>query len=176
MTKFEKARLKYKPAKITCLFIAEAPPKIDSDRFFYFEIVHKQDSLFLETMKCLYPSETNIDTKLIRANKKHFLIKFMDDGFYLIDSLDIPFEIKYNSKQKEAFIKQGQRNLLGKIKRVCSNNTKIILISATVFRANYLFLKSQGLNILNNQLIDFPGSGGQKKFREKLALLLNSRA
>ncbi len=41
------AREKYKPEKTSCLFIAEAPPS-DPDRFFYFEEVREQNSLYLE--------------------------------------------------------------------------------------------------------------------------------
>jgi hypothetical protein len=93
MNRFENARLKYKPKEIKYLLVAETPPKTDSDRFFYFEKVDKQDSLFLETMKILYPNETQFaETKTIRKREKEFLEKFMDDGFYLIDSLDKPFE------------------------------------------------------------------------------------
>ncbi len=73
MNQFEKARLKYKPKQIKYLLIAETPPKLDSDRFFYFENVDRQDSLFLETMKLLYLDRAeNIDTKTIRKNKKTF--------------------------------------------------------------------------------------------------------
>lgn len=173
MNKFEQARQKYKPANIKYLLIAETPPKMNSDRFFYFENVDTQDSLFLETMKCLYPEETeNVDTKSIRSNKKYFLNKFKNDGFYLIDSLDNPFETKYTGKQKEVLLREGQIELVNKIKRLCPDDTKVILIASPVFKANYLFLKTKNINILNKELIDFPGSGGQKKFKEKIKLLL----
>jgi len=93
MNQFEKARQKFKPNKIKYLLIAETPPKSGSDRFFYFENVEKQDSLFLETMKLLYPRETELlKPKEIRKRKKEFLEKFKNDGFYLIDSLDQPFD------------------------------------------------------------------------------------
>ncbi len=58
MNKFEIARKKYLPKQINVLFVAEAPPKFSSNRFFYFEKVDKQDSLFWETMKVLYIDET----------------------------------------------------------------------------------------------------------------------
>ena len=62
----------------------------------------------METMKCLYPAETsNVKTKSIRFNKSYFLRKFQKDGFYLIDSLDDPFEKRYSSKKKEELIKAG---------------------------------------------------------------------
>jgi hypothetical protein len=174
MNKFEQALLKYKPNDIRFIFIAETPPKSDSERFFYFENVDRQDSLFLETMKCLYPTETSgVPTTVIRAKKRYFLEKFMQDGFYLIDSLEMPFEERYSSSQKIKLIRKGQDRLCNKVKALCSDKTSVILISATVFRANYEFLTNRGVAVINSEVIDFPGSGGQKKFKDKLQLLLS---
>lgn len=173
MDKFEKARRKYKPKEIKLLFIAETPPKLDSDRFFYFEEVDKQDSLFIEIMKFLYPEITKqIDTRTIRLRKKEFLEKFRNDGFYLIDSLDTPFERKYSPSQKRNIIVKGQEQLLSKISELLNEKTKVILIAAPVFHANFDFLKRNGVPILNSEPIDFPGSGGQRKFREKMRKII----
>jgi len=76
MIDFENTRLKYKPEIIKFLLIAEAPPKIGSNRFFYFEDVNEKDSLFIETMKVIYPDEDYSNTKNIRSRKKEFLEKF----------------------------------------------------------------------------------------------------
>lgn len=173
MSKFEKARLKYKPEKIKYLLVAETPPKSDSDRFFYFENVSKQDSLFLETMKVLYPTETNgLETKTIRSIKNKFLTQFAKDGFYLIDSLETPFEEKLTSSNKIKLINGGQLDLLKRIQSIVDKKTKIILISATVFKANFQFLIDQKVNVINTELLDFPGSGGQVKYRNKMTNLL----
>ncbi len=86
---FESARQKYKPRIIRFLLVAEAPPKLRSKRFFYFEGVRKADSLFLETMRALYPHEFS-DTRAVRRQKCKFLKKFKNDGFYLIDASDEP--------------------------------------------------------------------------------------
>jgi hypothetical protein len=173
MTIFEKARIKYKPDLIEYLLVAETPPKRDSKRFFYFENVGEQDSLFLEIMKCLYPAETsNLETKSIRLNKSYFLRKFQKDGFYLIDSLDNPFEERYSSKKKEELIKAGQKELLIKIRSLYTEVVKVILIAAPVFKANYSFLIAKGINVINKCPIYFPGSGGQKQFREKFETLI----
>lgn len=164
----EQVRIKYKPDEVKYLLIAETPPKSNSNRFFYFENVKEQDSLFLETMKVIYPkSVLSITTKEIRSIKMMFLERFRNDGFYLIDSLNEPFEEKYSSSKKIKLIKEGQENLLKRIKKLSTPETIIILISATVFKANFEFLKENYINISNSELIDFPGSGGQKKFREK---------
>ncbi len=173
MNQFEKARQKFKPKKIKYLLIAETPPKSNSDRFFYFENVENQDSLFLETIKLLYPRETTpLKPKEIRKRKKEFLEKFKNDGFYLIDSLDQPFENKYSTSKKIKLIKDGQKALGEKIQNLLSEQTKVILIAVPVFKANFQFLKNQNVPIINEEAIDFPGSGGQKKFREKMNRIL----
>ena len=51
------AREKYRPVPIRAVLIAEAPPS-DPDRFFYLESVRDHDSLYLETMKALFPGST----------------------------------------------------------------------------------------------------------------------
>ncbi len=173
MDNIEVARLKFKPDNIQYLFIAETPPKSDTDRFFYFANVETQDSLFLETMKVLYPQDTEgIKPKAIRKNKRVFLEKFKRDGYYLIDSLNTPFEEKYRPTQKIGLLKHGQKDLLKRIKLLLNPETKIVLISATVYKANFDFLRSNGIPVINEELIDFPGSGGQKKFREKIKYIL----
>lgn len=165
---FEKLRERYKPEHIKLLLIAETPPKADSNRFFYMENVQSQDSLFLEVIKVLYPDTIkNKTTKEIRNIKPILLNKLKNDGIYLIDSLEEPFEEKYNTRKKVSLIQKGQKSLLEKIKEISHRETKVVLISSTVFQANYLFLKSYGVNIIHDFMIDFPGSGGQVKFREK---------
>lgn len=172
---FENARRKYKPKFIKYLLVAEAPPKKDSNRFFYFENVSDKDSLFLEIIKCLYFSNVdNYDIKAIRGNKKEYLEKLREDGFYLIDSLDDPFEEKYSSKRKEQLLRNGQVGLFEKIEVLCTKETNVILIAATVFNANFNFLKAKGVNVINHYFLDFPGSGGQKNFRTKFLYLLKT--
>ena len=92
-TEFEQARLKYKPDKIKYLLVAESPPEIEKKRFFYFEEVKIQDSLFIQTMKVLYPNDI-VDVPTLRSNKPAFLKRFQGDGFYLIDALDMPIGVK----------------------------------------------------------------------------------
>jgi hypothetical protein len=137
MTKIEKLRQKYRPYSIKYLLVAETPPKTDSKRFFYFEDVTDQDSLFIEIIKSVYPDETqNVEARTIRGNKKYFLEKFKQDGFYLIDSLESPFEEKHNGHQKVSLIKKGQNELLSKIKKLCTDQTKVILIATPGDRKN----------------------------------------
>lgn len=69
---YESSRQKYKPEIIKFLLIAEAPPRAESKRFFYFEDIQNGDSLFLETMKVLYPSDCS-NIKTVRQRKRDFL-------------------------------------------------------------------------------------------------------
>ncbi|HGJ64879.1 TPA: hypothetical protein ENS27_05745 [bacterium] len=168
-TDFESARRKYKPG-IKFLLVAEAPPREDSGRFFYFENVSTGDSLFLETMKVLYPKDYT-KTKIVRQRKQEFLERFKGDGFYLIDSCDSPMEDSSPTKKRKQ-IQKALPSLRSKLRELATDGVKIVLISATVYEVCNDILKSEGFNIINEELIDFPGSGGQKKFREKFGNLL----
>jgi hypothetical protein len=167
MIDFENARLKYKPEVIKFLLIAEAPPKIGSNRFFYFEDVNEKDTLFIETMKVIYPDEDFSNTKNIRSRKKEFLEKFKYDGFYLIDASDKPIESKgYKKKQ----IKESLPSLIQKIKSLISSETKIILISKTVYEVCFDKIKSEGFKVINRSMIPFP-IGFQGVYRKELSEL-----
>ena len=166
----ENTRLQYKPERIKYLLIAEAPPSKDSGRFFYFSDVKEKDGLFLETMKVLFPKELmNTHIPAVRKNKKMFLDKFKEGGFYLIDSIDEPLDDNFTHSQKINLIVNGQPILLNKIRNLISSDTKIILISSRVFKANYSFLVENKISVVNILPIDFPASGNQKKYRLKLA-------
>ncbi|MGA7106090.1 MAG: hypothetical protein WBX49_12195 [Candidatus Deferrimicrobiaceae bacterium] len=167
---FEVARKKYRPSEIKYLLIAESPPQKGSGRFFYFEDVTEHDALFLETMKVLYPSEYT-DTKYVRRNKANFLRKFMIDGFYLIDSTDIPI-IDKSKRHKE--IEQALPDLCRKVREISGIKTKIILVSRGVYDVCFNRLKSEGFNVVNTEMIDHPSSGGQTKYRNKIGKLLKS--
>ena len=180
MTNYEKreeARRQYKPEKtIEFLLIAETPPE-KQDRFFYFPDVQTDDSLFLQTMKVLYPGEYNKykDAKDIRRDKDCFLRRFQKDGFYLIDAVNEPFEKGISPHKKVKKIRELVPDLLKKISEIAGfkeDKTKIILVSCRVYEACFKGLRDKGFNIINKGTIPFPGSGQQKKFNEKMKILL----
>lgn len=190
--KIEESRLIYKPEKITCLFIAEAPPS-DPDHFFYFEEVSDHDSLYLEMMKVLIPQplreHEDTDSKYnlllnctpestwspyeLRNNKAEFLGKFRAMGYYLIDNLDYPMpEDISGTNEKVRFLKGQKQQLLAKVKSLVDTKTPIVLISVPVFQANSGNLKYYGYNIIHSEAIEFPGSGQQAHFREKMKKII----
>jgi hypothetical protein len=169
MTDFESAREKYKPARIEYLLVAEAPPTAESKRFFYFENIQNGDSLFLETMKVLYPCDCS-DIKIIRQQKGEFLERFQRDGFYLIDATNTPMK-GFTQSEKKREIKNSIDPLIKKIESLVSQQTKVILISSIVYDVCRDRLITEGFDIINDSMIPFP-IRWQIEFRERLASLL----
>ena len=181
LERIKAAREKYKPEKITCLFIAEAPPS-DPDRFFYFEEVWEQDSLYLELMKVLFKEDSDSilnflndgpSTNELRNNKQKYLKRFREKGCYLIDNLDYPMPSHINNTNDKIKLLDGHKDrLLQKVKSLVDTKTPIVLISIPVFQVNVGTLDYYGYNVIHNEPIPFPGSGQQTKFREKMEKLI----
>jgi len=167
--KLEEARYKYKPEVIKYLFVAEAPPAA-LERFFYFEDVKYQDSLFLEIMKWLLPQAKNPPTAWIRERKATFLDYFKEKGCFLIDAMDIPMDVT-GTNDKIKRLEPFKNNLLNKINKLVNPETKIILISSPVYSAMAGYLKYNIVNVVNTEMIDFPGSGRQTEFHNKMQKL-----
>ncbi len=160
---YAKARHKYKPRQINTLLIAEAPP-CNLDRYFYFEDVKKQDSLFLEIMGVLYPEKKQRYLKNGRRtdDKIELLEMFKEDGYLLLDLHEVPDDLGTVSDEESV------PALLKRLENLVDKSTPIILIKANVFDLCYAVLKANGYNVINERL-PFPGSGQQKVFREKFA-------
>ncbi len=168
--KFESARKKFLRKPIDILFVAEAPPPLDSCRFFYFVEVTRGDSLFLEMMKVLYPDRF-ISAPELRARKKEFLDHFKEDGFYLIDACEAPLPRRAKKSLKKIKLREGLPCLKEKLKDLCDPDTKIVLISKPVYDVCSSALGD--FNVINSEMIDFPAASRQPHFREKLARLLS---
>lgn len=74
-----KAALKYKPEKIRLLLVAEAP-LCANDRYFYYEDVTEQDSLFRHVWEGLTEEKAGD-----RAHKPAQLAALRDAGVFLVD-------------------------------------------------------------------------------------------
>jgi hypothetical protein len=166
VNEFERARQQYRPSDIKYLFVAEAPPKAGSARFFYFPRVATGDSLFLETMKALYPRECTCAAD-IRPRKVELLRKFMNDGFFLLDAVDSPLTVK-GTAAKVREIRKHVPILTARIHACLSHGTGVILISATVFEACAPELQRAGIPLMHDEPIPFPGSGQQAKFQDRM--------
>jgi len=183
---FEAARNNYLPDQIELLFIAEAPPADGDKRFFYFVPVDRGDTLFLEMVKVLYPKQAGFsesvenpklkfNARWVRDQKAQFLANFKRDGFYLIDAVDEPMPKGTTRKVKEEKIRSSLPSLKDKLKVLCDDrDVPVILLGALVYKVCAAELQRSGVRVLNEEKIDIPAQGGQKKFRCKLGKLLSS--
>lgn len=159
--RYRAASNKYKPADPKILIIAEAPP-CSIDRYFYFEEVPRQDSLFLEIMGVLYPElkAQYLAKKRDPALKVELLEEFQSDGYWLMDLAELPQEVT-GVRHEDSL-----PSLLERVAKVADSDTRIILIKANVYDCCYPALNAAGYKV-SAERIPFPGSGQQAVFREK---------
>jgi hypothetical protein len=181
---FAEASRKYRPQAIKVLFIAEAPPAIRFERFFYFARVNEADTLFLEMMKVLYPIDTGFveyedsrkpefDAKRVRWQKTELLDKFKRDGFYLIDASEQPMPEDADTTTKKHIIRSALPELRRKTRELSNEgDTRVILIGAPTYSICAEALRKDGVRVLNVEMINSPARGGQKLFRLKLGMVL----
>lgn len=157
-SRYEEAANKYLPEKTRVLFVAEAPP-LCIDRYFYFEDVKRDDWLWIALMKELFLSEWGT-TACERKRKRHWLLKFQNNGYQLIDAVKRPISGTPAARVKN--IEAGSRELILEIKKIKPNC--IVLIKATVHEALFEEFKSAHLPVMNKKPLPFPSSGRQKEF------------
>jgi hypothetical protein len=173
---YDETRKRYRPEHILYLFIAESPPPapdIQSSRqFYYADHIRKDDRLFVNTIKAIYPETAEMSEADIEAEKKQWLRRFQQDGFYMIEALEDSQEHEVTKKQRQARIQAIVPRLIERVRELAANDTKIILIKSNVFDVAATPLRDAGLNVLNTELVDYPGHFNQRAYREKLAGLL----
>ncbi len=166
--RYSNARNKFKPRQIKILLIAEAPSE-SLDRYFYFEDVKKQDSLFLEIMGVLYPEQKSRYLAAGRNTtlKRELLENFKEDGYWLLDLSELPCSLLSGS------LDSCVPSLLARLERHIDKETPIILIKSNIYDTCYPPLVASGYNV-HNERMPFPGSGQQKVFREKFRKAVSS--
>lgn len=173
---FYKAREKYRPKAIKVLFITEAPPMVERNRYFYFEHVRKGDSLFLELMKVLFPEEVEAfeTVKSLRVEKQYFLERMQEEGYFLMGAVDTPLPDKTTAARASIY-REHLPALINAILKIASPSTPVVLISTVVFRAIGALLKASGFNVVHQEPIAYPNSGQQVNFRRKIKPLLSNK-
>lgn len=170
MNVFEAARRKYRPDPVRVALVAESPPQEGSGRFFYLEDVDAGDSLFLELMKALY-KDARGDAKAVRRLKAEYLRRFRDDGFYLIDASQEPIAGETRAV-KTRFIRTGLDQLQRDLVEIQHEDLKVVLISSLVYEICCEPLRQAGFNVVNAEMIDFPGFGRQSEFQIKFGRII----
>lgn len=170
---YESARRKYKPSRIRFLLIAESPPpapEIQSSRqFYYTDRIRKDDRLFTNTIRALYPETLDISEVELEQTKKIWLQKFQNDGFYMIEALDESQVHEVTKKERKELIRQNIPGIIKRVGQLADKDTKIILIKSNVFEEAAAPLRDAGFTVLNTELVDYPGRFNQKSYRTKLA-------
>jgi hypothetical protein len=184
--RFEQAAACYSPKHLRLLFIAEAPPAYRVNRFFYFTGLTSGDTLFLEIMKVLYPTETGYNNdhfqpgfsaKLIRQRKPELLRRFQSEGYFLIDGYNQPMPDGADQGVKRGLMRNKLPLLLKRVRSVMGKHeVPIVLIGAVAYSVCAEALRQNGRTIANDEVIIHPSQGGQKQFRSKLSSLLDQLA
>lgn len=175
MSSYDDVRQHYRPDHIKMLLIAESPPpapEIQSSRqFYYTDRIRKDDRLFTNTIRALYPETAELPEPELEANKQQWLKRFRDDGWYMIEALEDSQEHEVTKKDRQARIHQALPRLLERVRELAEPDTKIILIKSNVFAVATEPLRQAGFTVLNTELVDYPGRYNQRAYREKIARL-----
>lgn len=176
MIPYDTVRRRYKPKHIKVLFIAESPPPppdVQSSRqFYYADRVRKDDRLFTNTIKALYPEATDKTEAEIQADKEAWLRRFQADGFYMIEALEQSQPHEATKQQRQERIAAALPQLVEKVKELAQKDTGIILVKSNVFDVAAQPLRNAGFWVLNTELVDYPGRFNQPAYRAKVAALI----
>ena len=143
------AASRWRPKHIELLLVAEAPPSA-LDRYFYFEDVPTQDSLFRHVVEAVLGEKPTRD-------KAGYLDALRERGVFLIDLSIDPFH-----DRREA-IPRCVPDLIRRVQEL--DPVEIVLIGASVYDAAYDVLRRKGLPVVDVRL-PYPGSGQQRRFLE----------
>ena len=175
MSTYDTTRQQYRPSYIKVLLIAESPPPaadVQSSRQFYrSEKVRKDDRLFVNTIKALYPEAAEQTEAELESNKEQWLRRFQADGWYMIEALEESQSHEVTKAQRQARITEAFPRLIERIRELAEPDTKLILIKSNVFVVTVKPLREAGFTVLNVELLDYPGQYNQRAYREKLAAL-----
>ena len=175
MSDYDAVRAQYKPQHIRYLLIAESPPPapgIQSSRqFYYVDRIRKDDRLFTNTIKALYPETADTSEAELEEHKEQWLRRFQSDGWYMIEALEQSQVHEVTKKQRQQRIAESAPRLIERVKELAEPDTKIILIKSNVFDMAAQPLREAGFTVLNTELVDYPGHFNQRAYREKIAKL-----
>ena len=143
------AAQRWRPDRIDLLLVAEAPPSA-LDRYFYFEDVPTQDSLFRHVVEAVLGEKPTRD-------KAPYLDALRERGVFLIDLSVDPFVDRRDA------IPRCLPSLVRRIRAL--EPAQVVLVGAAVFDAAYEDLRAAAIPVLDLRL-PYPGSGQQRRFLE----------
>jgi len=179
MNNYEKIRQQYRPKTIKILLIAESPPpsaeRASSRHFYRTDTVRRDDRLFTNTIKAIYPEAADTPESELQQQKHQWLQRFQADGFYMIEALETSLEHEVTKPQRQELIRQHLPELLHRVGELVTPQTKLILIKSNVFDVAAELLRQAGFTVLNTELVDYPGRFNQRAYRQKLSDIIAHR-
>ncbi|TGY33082.1 hypothetical protein E5344_14680 [Microbacterium laevaniformans] len=164
---YAERRTRWQPENVRLLLVAESAPDdvgdIANRRFFYDETLTSKDGLFREVVRALYD-----DPPLISGPnaKTPWLARLQADGFFLIDLAAEP--VNYHGARERAAALR--RNIETAVTLASSPEPEgVVLVKRNVFELLSGPMRDAGLLVLHDDFIPFPGSGQQRRFRERFA-------
>jgi hypothetical protein len=177
MSSYNDIRQQYRPKHIKMLMIAESPPPppdVQSSRqFYYTDRPRKDDRLFTNTIRALYPEAADLPEAELEEHKQQWLERFAADGWYMIEALEDSQAHEVTKQQRQDRIAAALPRLLERVRALAEPGTGIILIKSNVFEVAATPLREAGFTVLNTGLVDYPGRFNQRAYRQKLADLRN---
>ncbi len=153
----QQAAEKYRPDDVRLLLVAEAPPA-SLDRYFYFDDVRQQDSLFRYVVQAVL---TEAPTRTAKATQ---LMHLRNRGAFLIDLKPDP---KLGDEPLDPYVP----DLVARA--VAQDPKHVITIKANVCDSCQEPLRAAGLDVVDER-IPFPGSGPQRRFIDGMSRALGS--
>lgn len=160
-------RARWAPGQVHLLLIAESAPDDGGEavrrRFFYDETLTGNDGLFREVVRVLYD-----DPPLVSGPgaKAPWLARLQSDGVALIDLAQAPVNHHSPAERSNAL----KNNIDATVAAAAALRPDgVILVKQNVFQHLRQPLLEAGLRVLHEDFIPFPGSGQQKRFRERFA-------
>lgn len=169
---YAQRRARWKPERVRLLLIAESAPDDGGDianrRFFYEENLTSRDGLFREVVRALY-GDPRLESGL--NAKTPWLEKLRADGVFLIDLGADP--VNYHSpSHRTAALRRTIEQTVAVARELQPEG--VVLIKQNVFDLLARPVRRAGLPLVHDEFIPFPGSGQQKRFRERFKAALNT--
>ena len=170
-TSIQELRERYRPAEIKYLLLAESPPLSQPDqfRFFYYPGKEWWDFFFRSVMVVVFPE---FKTSYKKGDKGKWLDRFKEAGFFMMDAVDTPINT-ITEKERERVILSEIKARIAAIGNLVSKKTPIFLIKKNIFNIFYPILMEQGFNICHDEIIPFPSTGQQERFKQRFKRLLD---
>ena len=164
-------RARWKPDRVRLLLIAESAPDDGGDianrRFFYDDALTSRDGLFREVVRALFD---NPPLKSGPNAKTPWLEKLKADGLFLIDLATVPVN-SISSAERAAALRRNIEATITLAKELQPDG--VVLVKQNVFELLHGPLRQAGLPLLHDEFIPFPGSGQQRRFRERFGYVLD---